>query len=118
MFTKLRNKFLILNMSITSMVMIAAFAIIYLITYSNIHSEIKNKLNAQLETQLTIDETVINDNMEKGRTTISLDGPLSFNIEVDENGKILKINTSIDMPDEAYYEAAETAWSNKKTIPQ
>jgi len=36
MFTKLRNKFLILNMSMTSTVMIAAFAVIYIISYNNL----------------------------------------------------------------------------------
>ncbi|MFZ5968030.1 MAG: sensor histidine kinase [Bacillota bacterium] len=122
MFTRLRNKFLILNMSITSIVMIAAFAIIYFITYSNIHSEIQNKLNARSEMQLTIRETDLPDDtedMEKGGSMLtaqnfSSDGPLLFNIEVDADGKILKIDSFIDMPEEAYYKAAKTAWSNKE----
>ncbi|MBB6214513.1 signal transduction histidine kinase [Anaerosolibacter carboniphilus] len=119
MFIKLRNKFLILNMAITSMVMIAAFAIIYFITYSNIHSEIQKKLNAGSEMQIAIEGTDLPDDAEKGGSMVtsqnfSLDGPLSFNIEVDTDGKILKINSFIDMPNEAYYKAAETAWSNRK----
>lgn len=117
MFTKLRNKFLILNMSITSTVMITAFAIIYFITYSNIHSEIQNKLSSRSEMQIAIRGTDLPNDTEKGRAIvqkISLDDLLSFNIEVDPDGKILKINSFIDMPDEAYYRAAEIAWSNKK----
>lgn len=120
MFTKLRNKFLILNMSITSLVMIAAFAIIYIITYSNIHSEIENRLNPQSGMQISIEETGLPDDTEKrGFSTaqhFSSGDPLLFNIEVDAKGKILRIdpNPFIDMPDEAYYKAAETAWTNKK----
>ena len=44
-----------------------------------------------------------------------MDGSLSFNIEVDENGKVLNIDSFIDIPEEAYYKAAKTAWSNKKS---
>ncbi|MFK7696297.1 sensor histidine kinase [Paenibacillus sp. HJGM_3] len=119
MFTKLRNKFLILNMSITSIVMIAAFAIIYFITYSNIHSEIKRKLSSGSQMQITIEGTDLPENTQKGGTissvqNFSTDGPLSFSIEVDADGKILKVDSFIDMPDEAYSKAAATAWSNKK----
>lgn len=119
MFSKLRNKFLILNMSITSMVMIAAFAIIYFITYSNIHSEIQNKLNSRSEMQIQIEGTDLPDDAEKrgGMSTarnFSLEDPHLFIIEVDADGKILEINSFFDMPYEAYYKAAETAWNNKK----
>ncbi|MFZ5966460.1 MAG: sensor histidine kinase [Bacillota bacterium] len=120
MFTKLRNKFLFLNMSITSLVMVAAFATIYFITYNNIQLDIQNKLNARSEMQVTIEGPDLPDGTEKerGMTTaqhFSLDGPLSFNIEVDPEGKILTIDSFIDMPEEAYYKAAETAWSNKES---
>lgn len=121
MFTKLRNRFLILNMSITSLVMIAAFAIIYIITYSNIHSEIQKKLSAQYGMQVTLQGTGLPKDTEVtgGLTTagnFSTDDPLLFNIEVDGNGKILRINPNlfINMPEEEYKKAAETAWSNKK----
>lgn len=120
MFTKLRNKFLILNMLITSLVMVAAFATIYFITFSNIQSEIQNKLNVRSEMQVITEGTDLPDDAEKegGMTTarnFSLDGPLSFNIEVDPKGKILTIDSFIDMPEEAYYKAAEIAWNNKES---
>jgi two-component system, OmpR family, sensor histidine kinase CiaH len=120
MFTKLRNKFLILNMSITSLVMIAAFATIYFVTYNNIQSEIQNKLNARSEMQVTIEGNDLPDDSKKegGVTTaqhFSLEGPLLFNIEVDLEGNVLKIDSFIDMPEEVYYKAAETAWSNKES---
>ncbi len=119
MFTKLRNKFLILNMSITSLVMIAAFAIIYFITYNNIHSEIQNKLNPRSGMQIKIEGTGFPDDIGKGVITstvhkFSPDDSLSFIIEVDADGRILNIDSLIDLPEEAYYKAAGTAWSNKK----
>lgn len=133
MFTKLRNKFLILNMAITSMVMIAAFAIIYFITYSNINSEIEEKLNLPSQMQITIsgavesgtvEETLLPgsfDGTEKGVTKattaqrLSWANTLSFNIAVDAQGKILNINSFIDLPEEAYHKAAETAWRDKNS---
>jgi two-component system, OmpR family, sensor histidine kinase CiaH len=119
MFTKLRNKFLFLNMSITSLVMIAAFSIIYFITYTNIHAEIQKKLNPRSEMLIKIEGTGLPDNSEKGLITstvhkMSPDDSLSFNIEVDAAGKIAKIDSLLEMPDEGYYQAAETAWHNKK----
>jgi len=138
MFIKLRNKFLILNMSITSVVMIAAFAIIYFITYNNIHSENLKKLNSlssgkqitiHSEEQNKLDAspsdkpiaiTGVGLPADKEKETFStlanfsLGDSLSFNIEVDADGRILGINSFIALPDEAYYKAAETAWSDKK----
>lgn len=98
MFTKLRNKFLILNMSITSLVIIAALAFIYFITYSNIHLEIQKKLDSSSRTIVTIPKD-----------------PLSFNIEVDANGKILNINSLMDMPQDVYENAVKIAWGNKES---
>ena len=131
MFTKLRNKFLILNMAITSTVMIAAFAIIYFITYSNIHSEIEEKLKLPSQMQITIAGAIeagtieespltesITKNTGKRVTTapgLSLDNTLSFNIEVDAEGRILNINSFIDLSEEAYDKAVEAAWNNKSS---
>ncbi|KIL38635.1 histidine kinase [Gordoniibacillus kamchatkensis] len=119
MFTKLRNKFLILNMSITSMVMIAAFAIIYFISYSNIHSDIRNKLSSGPVTQVAIEGNDLSDDAKKGGTMaavqhVEIGGPPLFHIEVDANGKMVNVDSFIDMPQETYTKAAEIAWSNKK----
>lgn len=45
MFKKLRNKFLLINMIITSIVMFMAFFVIYITTYNNIKNENEKKLN-------------------------------------------------------------------------
>ena len=44
MFTKLRNRFLVLNMVIISITMLIAFASIYIITYNNVNNEINMSL--------------------------------------------------------------------------
>jgi signal transduction histidine kinase len=119
MFTKLRNKFLILNMSMTSMVMITAFAIIYFMTCSNIQSDIQSRLNVQSEMRVQEEETGVPEEKGTGGTKaahayFSADDPLSFHIEVDANGDILHIYSPIDMPEKFYGQAAELAWGNKK----
>lgn len=117
MFTKLRNKFLVLNMTITSMMMVTAFTVIYFITYSNIHLEIQKKLTSRSEMAIRIERSELIGDMEKGVAVVqkfSLDDLLSFNVEVDSEGNVLRINSFIDMPEEAYYKAVKAAWSNKK----
>lgn len=49
MFTKLRNRFLIVNLVTISVMMLAAFATIYLINYWNVHSDIDNDLQRIVE---------------------------------------------------------------------
>lgn len=118
MFTKLRNKFLILNMSITSLVMIAAFAAIYIISYNNVNSEISKKLNPQAGIQIVVEGAELPDDTENSRPKTlnrraSPDYSDSFIIQVDENGDILEIDSPFNMHDETYNKAADIAWSNK-----
>lgn len=117
MFTKLRNKFLFLNMSMTSLVMIAAFAVVYFVTSSNIHGEIQKQLNSQSSMQVTLEDGDIPPEMDPEKPPtfvrhISTEGPASFDIEVDASGRILAVNSFIDMPDEVYAQAAALAWSH------
>ena len=119
MFTKLRNKFLILNMSMTSAVMIAAFAVIYIISYNNVNSEIAKKLNPQDGIQTVIEGTGLHDDIEDSESKtlnrrFSSDDTYSFSIQVDGNGRILEIDSPLNMPEETYNKAAEIAWSNRK----
>ncbi|QOS98937.1 HAMP domain-containing histidine kinase [Brevibacterium sp. JNUCC-42] len=133
MFKQLRNKFLILNMSIISVLMITAFSAIYFITYNNIQSENLNKLDAvsigrtpvvsfnAIETTIGRTEKIDGTETKIGGTvrdsqvvSISLNYSMSFNIQVDDNGVIQKINSFIDMADETYEKAAELAWHDKK----
>lgn len=54
MFTKLRNKFLLLNLSVTSGVIILAFGFVYFITYSNLQADIRERLRARPEAQMRV----------------------------------------------------------------
>ncbi|SHD75670.1 sensor histidine kinase [Schnuerera ultunensis] len=119
MFTKLRNKFLILNMSMTSTVMITAFAVIYIISYNNVNSEITKKLNLQAGMQTVIEGTELPDDTENSKPKtlnrrFSPDDTYSFSIYVDGNGEILEIDSPFNMPEETYNKAADIAWNNKK----
>ncbi|MGE5614456.1 MAG: sensor histidine kinase [Bacillota bacterium] len=120
MFAKLRNKFLILNMSVTSTVMAAAFAVIYIISYNNINSEIAKKLNPQAGVQTVIKGTELPDDTENSRPKtlnrrVSPDYSYSFIIQVDGNGRILEIDSPFNMHEETYSKAAEIAWNNKES---
>lgn len=140
MFTKLRNKFLLLNMSIISSVMVAAFAAIYIISYSNMNSDIDKQFpqtemrslilegnegpeetensNSKVEIYILPSEsnymTEIENSESEGLNRRYLqDGSYSFSIEVDTNGEILNIDSPFNMKKETYIKAAEYAWNNK-----
>ena len=108
----------ILNMSITSTVMAAAFAAIYIISCNNVNSEILKKLNPQAGMQTVIKGTELPDNVENSKPKtlnrrVSPDYSDSFIIHVDGNGEILEIDSPFDMREESYGKAAEIAWNNK-----
>lgn len=114
MFRKLRNKFLILNITIISIVMICAFVVIYFITYNNIRLENQDKLKSGV--QVTTTDTPDSEGAGNGMEVhyyASPDSALTFTITVDEDGDILNIASIFDLPYEAYENAAEIAWNNK-----
>ena len=121
MFTKLRNKFLILNMAMTSTVMIIAFAAIYIVSYNNVNSEIATRLNQQAVMQSVIIEgTELPDDTENSKPKafnrrFSPDDSYSFIIQVDGNGEILEIDSPFNLNEETYKKATDIAWSNKKS---
>jgi signal transduction histidine kinase len=123
MFQKLRNKFLILNISIITLVMLAAFTMIYLTTYANTQAENRSKLDAGMIVRgaaviSEIPDTEQSPPIVVGERVaihrISPDDSRSFSVTVDEDGGILMINSFFEMPDEAYKQAAELAWNQKK----
>ncbi len=100
-------------MSIISVMMMVAFAIIYSITYNTIRSENKNKLLSIPKAQI---ESYAQEGMTSGikvMRTIPYDYSLSFTIEVNKDGDILNIFSFIDMPEENYEKIAKIAWNNK-----
>ncbi|WP_315118224.1 HAMP domain-containing sensor histidine kinase [uncultured Clostridium sp.] len=116
MFKQLRNQFLILNMSIISVVMITAFAVIYLTTYNNIQTKNQNQLEL-LSSKPNVTSIGLPYDTRMEKIIISMppsDSSLSFNVLVNSDGKVLKITSHIDVPEETYFKAAEIALSRKK----
>lgn len=127
MFRKLRNKFLFLNMIVTSLVMMIAFGIVYLTTYSNTKADIERKLNNVSGSFVIYDSEkpvvpgsesskVVN-GRDKINTShkVTSDYTPSFVITVDKTGNVLEINSLIDIPEDEYIEAAYTAWNQKNS---
>lgn len=108
MFKKLRNRFLILNMVITSLVMLTAFVVIYVITYNNTQNENNKKLQAIPETSVEISDGLI---VEQMTYFSSSDSPTFF-LKVDLDGNILSRLSLVDLPNEVYRKAVKLALDN------
>lgn len=113
MFIKLRNKFLVLCMTVTSLIMIVSFAVIYITTYNNIQNDNIKKLNELSSNTLfnslfPFSDSFFNDIFSP--FTIPSDYNLSFTLVVDEDGNYQQCHSYIDIPEEIYIEAAQIAW--------
>lgn len=108
MFIKMRNRLLLINMTILSLVTIAAFITIYLITYTNIQRENEQKLNSyvlQSVNESIADYSPKNAVLEK--TTKSLVLPKEYTnffilLLTDDSFQVL---TYIDLPEEVFNNA-------------
>ena len=121
-----------LNMALISVVMLAAFAGVYSITWSNVQSENQRILDgtasAAMSFMFSVDApsvessfadgfsvesyTIDNDRVETNGMSIrqvSVEYALSFSVEVDDFGNILNVDSIIDMPQDAYESAVERA---------
>ena len=110
MFKRLRNKFLILNMVIISVMMLIAFTSIYFITYNNVYSDITLELGRISESN----------RKEKGNPPMSqpdFDNPppprrsVSFALITDKQWNTVEISSVFDMEYEFYEAAKDTAIS-------
>src|SRR5699024_10094924 len=118
MFTELRNKFLFLNMLITSLVIIVAFVIIYSVIYHNISSDIEEKLSEGAATEMTVygDDLFNNGGNDAAFSlsqALSTSGFSSFVLIVNDQGEVVEIDSSMKLPEEKYIKIAETAWKMK-----
>lgn len=128
MFKSLRNKFLILNMVITSLVMLAAFSVVYLTTYNNIQRENRQKLDnvgpvtiSEGDGADSAPEFSVHSNIytvqDKGvvirANEFTPASSPSFLVYVDTDGNVLHVDSFMDMPEQVYREAAGIAWGNK-----
>lgn len=114
MFKQLRNKFLILNITIITVVMLTAFVAIYLVTYARIQTENKSKLDTGWITSQSFSPNYEEvSSLQVTIHNIAIGDSISFMVEVDENGEIVTVNSLIDMTDDAYKKAVEQAWSEQ-----
>jgi signal transduction histidine kinase len=134
MFTKLRNRVLILSMVLTTLILAAAFTSVYLITSNSIHAENQSRLEAfhsfvfpyvgEAEVEMTSDsqgleETIIVEGEEQTEAmsayTISIsDTQPAFVLEMDATGAVLAVLANFELDDELSQQAAEYAWQHQE----
>lgn len=122
MFKKLRNRFLLMMIGVTTLVfLIAAFAI-YIIFYENIQSDIENSLQAMPEIHISPNDYSTSNGESASITwsagAIASDRNLMY-VEVDNKGEILQRQSNIFIDEKSYKQAVELAWNqpnNKKPI--
>jgi signal transduction histidine kinase len=87
-------------MTVTSLLVLAAFSIIYLTTYGGIKAENELKLRNAVSLLETQNEQPIK------KVPYSL-----FVITTDKNGYILEVNSLFDFPEDLYIQAVNAAWN-------
>jgi len=118
MFKRLRNKFIILNMTIITVVMISAFAAIYMITYSNIQRENQIKLtNITMSPIMMSPLSKSDEYYNTGRVFVGKipnDYASTFSVLVGEDNTLLNVHSYLDLSEETYVKATKLATSSKK----
>ena len=141
MFKSLRNKILLLNMTLISVVMLSAFAAVYFTTWQSVQSENLRRLENQSITAVSYSfevtdnpvessfEVIVDGSVEPALNTVEgssgvsfnamsyhvpSDYSLSFTVEIADDGTMLSINSIIDMPKESYEEAVSMALAQGK----
>ena len=122
MFKKTRNRIMLLNMAMVSAVVIIAFAVIFITTYTREMASNRDKLSNNTITQVSVAggpfviaeaATVVPEvynisgfsSYGYARRIIP-DAGLSFSLLVDSAGNLIEINSMVDMPDSVYELAA------------
>lgn len=108
MFKNMRNRFLILNMVSISIVMIVAFSAIYVIVSNNIASSNRSRLRA-----LSGFQNMPPAGQRINKPLLPREFSLSFAVEVDKNGQMVKEDSYFDISDDMYSKAVALAWSDR-----
>lgn len=114
MFKRLRNKFLILNITIITILQLAAFSGIYIFTHKNIYRGVESRLshaldallhdeyNAEAEKSHMHDDTELAPNYARQLSWI-------FSIKTDADGVMVSKSSSIELEDEVYKKIVHSA---------
>lgn len=128
MFKKLRNRFLLLNLVIISVMMLIAFAAIYTIMHGNVQADIEMELQRNAEfygkpdgprdqQKNHLDGEPPVDMMEPPAYDMNprMERSVSFAVVVDEAWNVISVDSHFDMDDSFYEQAAEEASDKKKS---
>ncbi|WP_027093185.1 sensor histidine kinase [Cohnella thermotolerans] len=126
MFNKLRNRFLLMNMVIISVLMLAAFATIYTITYQNVRNDIAMELHRVADTYRKANGAPgrprqggdIPPQQAASREPGPPDRSVSFALQTDEQWNIVKTNSRFDMDSEFYALAVKKAAASPSEFGQ
>jgi signal transduction histidine kinase len=128
MFRRLRNRFLALNMTLTSLILVAAFAVVYVTSVVSSHAQNQRDLEALGSLSIltlasdegsalslqgqgeTIAETTVHD--EEVLTAVGAGSISTFTVMVDKSGDILSVDSFLELPQEVYEQATAQAWEN------
>lgn len=103
MFRKLRNKFLVINLILTSIIMIVSFSAIYLMTYNNIYGAIEKDLERAAEFRLRPIEKQPPPNFDKPPQDLMT----AVYIQIDNSWNIVKTDSIFTIEDSEYNEIVE-----------
>lgn len=120
MFKKLRNKFLLINVLLTSLVLLGTFTALFSIVYWNTRHDAEQRLSALPSCSEQNDITAIPaaGSVVRYITDIIINGEhlgssTFFKISVTADGEISKSNPNYWMMEDAYKQAAYTAWEQQ-----
>ncbi len=126
MFKKLRNRFLIVNLTTISVIMLIAFASIYVIMYWNVQNDINMDLHRIADNQQkspggaghpgSADGIPPKDNRPMDGGTPPPERSISFTVTTDANGTLKDKDSKFTMDDEFYTAALKEALSIGKDI--
>lgn len=109
MFKQLRNRFLMLNLIIISIMMVISFTSIYLITYKNVRNDIDMEMNRLSDYNRKPNNSPKEsklDNNNNNNEQPPEERSISFTLTIDNNKKLTSYFSIFDM-DEKFYETAK-----------
>ncbi|MDQ0196858.1 sensor histidine kinase [Paenibacillus wynnii] len=130
MFTKLRNRFLIVNLATISVMMLVAFVSIYMITYQDVRRDIDMELHRLTDSnqkfpgnfdhprsiEPTSPETDEDNPMDNGKNPP--DRSVFFTVQTDKDWVLIDKNSKFDIDNEIYELALQEAVSMNKDTGQ
>ncbi len=116
MFKKVRNRLLIINLTIISLVLIITLVVIYSFTHSNMYNDNVDKLQRIPFVHLDNLREPIKDAYEKYESYRGDDFNVSFNLLVDEDGVVEKIDSNLEINDLEYQSIVDQIFDNDNNI--